>query len=380
MKIAHVGLACFYTEGMTYQDNQLAEQNVRDGHQVLYISNAAKYVSGQIVETGYEDSVLSSGVRLVRLPYERIVNAYLSDKLRKVKGLYRLLCDFGPDVIFSHDLCYLSLYDVLRYKKEHPEVRLYADTHTDEKNSGRNWISLNIQHRIIYKHLYQKAYPYLEKFFYLSQERKDFAVKHYGLPEDKMEFYPLGGSILSDSEYTALRRAGREELGAADDELVFIHSGKLDAAKRTEELLRAFAAVPELKGRIYICGSIPADMEDKLHALFAADSRVVYLGWKTATDLVRLLCSCDMYLQPGSKSATMENALCCRSAVMLYPHLDYTADFDFGNVVWVENEADMEKAFRGILSGEISLEKLGNNSEKCANELLDYRKLAARFY
>ena len=30
MKIAHVGLASFYTEGMTYQDNLLAEQNARD--------------------------------------------------------------------------------------------------------------------------------------------------------------------------------------------------------------------------------------------------------------------------------------------------------------------------------------------------------------
>ena len=25
MKIAHIGLAAYYTEGMTYQDNQLAE-------------------------------------------------------------------------------------------------------------------------------------------------------------------------------------------------------------------------------------------------------------------------------------------------------------------------------------------------------------------
>ena len=48
MRIAHVGLAAYYTDGMTYQDNQLAEQNARDGHQVLYISNAAKYVNGQM--------------------------------------------------------------------------------------------------------------------------------------------------------------------------------------------------------------------------------------------------------------------------------------------------------------------------------------------
>lgn len=380
MKIAHVGLAAFYTEGMTYQDNQLAEQNVRDGHEVMYISNAAKYINGEIVETGYEDSVTPTGVRLVRLPYERIINAYLSDKLRKVKGLYELLCDFAPDVIFCHDLCFLSVTDVLRYKKENPSVRLYADTHTDEKNSGRNWISLNIQHRIIYKHLYQLAYPYLEKFFYISQERKDFAVKHYGLPEDKMEFYPLGGTILSDEEYSALRAGGREELGVSEDDLVFIHSGKLDAAKRTEALIRAFSAVPELKARLFVCGSVPADMESVLLPLFESDSRVSFLGWKTADELIKLLCACDLYLQPGSQSATLENAVCCRKGAMLQPHKAYTADYDFGNILWVDSPEDMERAFRAIHSGETDPAALGRLSEKCAGELFDYRKLAARFY
>lgn len=380
MKIAHIGLAAYYTEGMTYQDNQLAEQNVRDGHQVMYISNAARYVNGEIVDTGFEDNITASGVRLVRLPYETVVNRYLSEKLRKVKGLYKLLCDFDPDVIFSHEFCYLSATDVVRYVKEHPEVRLYTDIHTDEKNSGRNWISLHIQHRIIYKYFYQKAYPYLTRFFYLSQERKDFAVKHYGLSEDKMEFYPLGGNIPSDEEYERCRREVRESLGLGGDELMFIHSGKLDAAKRTEELLEAFYAVPDLKARLCVCGSLPENMKDRLTKLFERDERVVFLGWKTADELVKLLCACDLYLQPGSKSATMENALCCRTAVMLYPHLDYTADFDFDNVLWVSDRGEMERAFRDIADGKIILDELCRNSAKAASELLDYRKLAARIY
>ena len=380
MKIAHIGLASFYTEGMTYQDNQLSEQNARDGHEVLYISNAAKYVNGELAETGYEDRVLSSGVRLVRLPYKRILNGFLSDKLRKVEGLYELICSFEPDVVFSHGVGYLSALEVIRYKRENPHVKFYADIHTDEKNSGRNWVSMKIQHELIYRYIYQKAYPYLDSFFYLSQERKDFAVKHYGLPEDKMEFYPLGGNILTDTEYETLRSEGRAELGVKEDELVFIHSGKLDAAKRTEELLNAFAAVPELDARLFVCGSIPQDMEEKLKSLFARDERVQFLGWKTADELVKLLCAADLYLQPGSQSATRENAVCCRTAVMLYPHLAYTSDFDGGNVLWVENAKDMEKAFNAIHSGNIELETLGEKSATFSSEYLDYRKLAARLY
>ena len=87
-----------------------------------------------------------------------------------------------------------------------------------------------------------------------------------------------------------------------------------------------------------------------------------------------------MYLQPGSQSATMENALCCRTGVMLYPHLAYTSDFDGGNVLWVENEKDMEKEFNAIRSGSIDLKELGKKSSLFASEYLDYRKLAARLY
>ena len=49
MKIAHIGLASYFTENMTYQDNQLTNQNVLDGHEVLMISNASSgvWVSGR---------------------------------------------------------------------------------------------------------------------------------------------------------------------------------------------------------------------------------------------------------------------------------------------------------------------------------------------
>ena len=52
MKIAHIGLASYFTENMTYQDNQLTNQNVLDGHEVLIVSNASKYAGANVVETG----------------------------------------------------------------------------------------------------------------------------------------------------------------------------------------------------------------------------------------------------------------------------------------------------------------------------------------
>lgn len=380
MKIAHIGLASYFTEGMSYQDNQLSDQNALDGHEVLVVSNAAKYVDGKVVETGYEDRFLENGIRLVRLPFRKILSRSLSDKLRVVDGLYELLEEFVPSVILSHNLAYWSVLDVIRYKKNHPEVKLYADTHTSVYNSGRNWVSLNIQHRLLYRFLTQRALPHLEKYFYVGAIEREFSKENYGVPLEKMEYFPLGGNPPEENEYMEKRAKRREELALAEEELLLLHSGKLDALKRTAELLKAFAAVPELKAKLAIIGAIPESEKQTLLPLMEADPRVIYLGWKQAPELLEYLCASDLYCQPGSVSATLQNAVCCRCPVMTYPHLPYTEDLDFGNLLWVKTQEDMEAVFRDLAAKKTNLETLREGSRRCARELLDYKSLAARLY
>lgn len=380
MKIAHIGLACFFTEGMTYQDNYLSHYNALDGNEVLFVSNAAKYENGVVVSTGYEDERLPDGVRLVRLPYVHVLNGFVSDKFRKVKGLYALLEDFAPDVILSHDLSYWSVRDVIRYKKAHPAVKLYADTHADYYTSATNWLSLHILHRVFYRYLVRLALPYLEKYFYTTTETRRFSIENYGVPEALMEFYPLGGIPPTEEAYQAHRAARRAELGLQPGELLLVHAGKLEPQKKTDALLRSFAAVPELRARLAVIGSIPEETKAALTALMDVDPRVTYLGWKSGADLQEYLCAADLYCQPGKVSAIMQNAVCCRCPVMLYPHPDYKEGYDYGNILWEKDEADMSRVFRQLAAGEIDLAALSRGSVRCAEELLDYRALAARLY
>lgn len=380
MRIAHIGLTCSFTEHMTYQDNQLSHQNALDGHDVLVVSNASKYVDGKLVDTGYEALRLEDGVRLIRLPYRKVLCRIVAEKLRAVKGLYNILDDFKPDVILCHGLAYWSVLDVIRYKKNHPEVKLYADTHTSVYNSGRNWVSLNIQHRLLYRFLTQRALPHLEKYFYVGAIEREFSKENYGVPLEKMEYFPLGGNPPEENEYMEKRAKRRKELGLAENELLLLHSGKLDALKRTAELLKAFAAVPELKAKLAIIGAIPESEKQTLLPLMEADPRVIYLGWKQAPELLEYLCASDLYCQPGSVSATLQNAVCCGCPVMTYPHLPYTEDLDFGNLLWVKTQEDMEAVFRDLAAKRTNLETLREGSRRCARELLDYKSLAARLY
>lgn len=379
MKIAHIGLASFYTEGMTYQDNLLSEQNAKDGHEVLYISNAAKYVDGVVAETGYEDK-MDGGVRLVRLPYKRFFTRFATDKLRRVKGLYKLLEDFGPDVILSHGLQYWSVLDVIRYKKDHPAVKFYADTHADYYTTGTNWLSRKVLHGMFYRRLVQSALPFLEKYLFVSDECRRFSAELYGVPEDRMEFYPLGGTILPGADYQATRARRRAELGVGEDTPLLVHAGKLEPMKRTDALLRAFAAVPELDAKLAVIGSIPEENKAELTRLMKADSRVVYLGWRTGAELEEYLCACDLYCQPGKGSAIVENAVCRNCPVLLYPHPDYVKDYGGGNICWARTEEDMTLVFRALAERKLPLAEMTSNSARYAGEMLDYRVLAARLY
>lgn len=381
MKILHLCLANFYIDRYNYQENILPRINREDGHEVLILASTETFVDN--MRLGYVESseyATEYGVPIKRLSYAKIGTHFTTIKIRKYPHLYEEIAAFAPDVILSHGLSYWSVLDVIRYKKDHPEVKLYADTHTAAYNSGMNWLSLHVLHRIFYKYLIRKALPYLEKYFYIGEAERLFSLRHYGVPESLMEFYPLGGTLLPEEEYRAVRARRRAELELAENVPLLVHSGKLTASKKTDALLRAFAAVPELNARLAVLGSIPEDRKSLLLSLIEADKRVSYLGWKSGEELQEYLCACDLYCQPGGVSATMQNAVCRSCPILSYPHEVYTKDFDYGNFLWVKTEEDMADAFRLIQREPERLAELEEGSRRCARELLDYRKLAARLY
>lgn len=381
MKILHLCLANFYIDNYAYQENILPRINHEDGHDVRILASTETFVDN--VHLGYvepSEYVTEYGVPIKRLPYKKVGNRFVTHKFRAYPHLYEEIAAFAPDVILCHGLQFWSVRDVIRYKKDHPQVKLYADTHTAAYNSGTSWLSLHILHRLYYRYLTQKALPYLERYFYIGEGEREFSARNYNIPDGLMEFYPLGGTLLSDEEYSAMRAKRRTELGVGEDDRLYVHSGKLDALKRTDELLRAFSAVDDPHAVLAVIGSIPEDRRSVLLPLIEADKRIRYLGWRTGEELQEYLCAADLYCQPGSVSATMQNAICRNTPVMSYPHLPYTERLDYGQFFWVKTQADMEQGFTQVKADPTLLVPMTANSRRCAEELLDYRKLAARLY
>ncbi len=379
MKIVSISLASIFTEGMTYQDNLLSDQLRNDGNEVTIIADCYKYENGVIVKTKEEDKILSNGIRLIRKKYINIFGEFVSGKIRAVKGLYSILEDLQPDLIFHHGLQTYELLTLIRYKKSHPEIKLFVDSHEDYYNSATNLLSKYILHKIFYKIIIQKALPYINKVFCVAFESFDFIKDMYNVPDNMMEFYPLGGIIINENSRRIRRIKIRNELSINNDNILLVHSGKMNKQKCTEEVLEAFIKVPDDRLRLILIGSLSEDIRENAEKLISSDNRIKLIGWKTGEELIDYLCSCDLYIQPGTQSATMQNALCCGSPVAVYPYPSHKYLLG-NNAFYIQNSNDMSKLFNDILENAEILNTMRTNSYKMALYKLNYEVLARKLY
>lgn len=382
MKILHMAISDHYTEGMTYQDNMLIRQNLLDGHEVTIITDNYMYVNGEIVKGKEEDYIYTPGLRVIRKAYHPYLNETISSKICRIDGLYELIDSIDPDVILYHSVYGQPMKVMAAYLKMHPQTRAFIDCHESLYNSGSGHgkIANYLFYRVFQKHYLKYVMPYTHKILSVSYNSTEFLKKMYGIPDEQIEFYPLGGVVMSLEEREQYREARRNELALNPEDILLVHSGKLEPTKRTEELLDAFYDVKSNGIRMIIIGSIPADMHDILMPKIQRDNRVQYLGWKSGNELQEYICAGDLYIQPGLGSATLQNAACCGTAVAVYPHLGYTPVFGEENVFYIKTKEDIVSLLNRILEDRSYLEAMREKTYSVAKNVLDYRVLAARLY
>jgi hypothetical protein len=361
---------------MGYQENELVREHVAAGHEVEVIASTETMdPQSGLMYTQPSRYLGSDGAWVTRLPYRRWLPQKLMRKLRMYPDVYRRLADVRPDVILFHGASGWELRTVARYVRDHPQVALFVDSHADGNNSGRSLASRELLHRRYYGPVLRSALPHVRKALAVSTEALEFLVETYKVPREKLEFYPLGGHPLGDADYSARRARTRERLGLADGQIAIVQSGKQTARKKLIEALDALAQVGDPSLRLFIAGTLQDGIREEAERRIAADDRVRFLGWRDREALTDLLCAADIYLQPGTQSATMQHSLCCWCAVILDDvpaHLPYQRD----NGWFVTDQAGLIAALREASSA--NLDAMKANSLQIAREILDYSVLAER--
>lgn len=380
MKILHCCLSCFYIDNYNYQENVLPRQNKMDGHEVMILASTETFIDnnslGYIKPSKY---VNEDGIDVIRIPYSSILPSFIMRKLRIYKNTLKYIKEFNPDVILFHGGAAYDIIEVAKYKEINPNVKIYVDCHEDFNNSARNFLSKEILHKIFYKRFIHKVLPYIEKVLCISVESYNFMKDFYKIPSGSLELYPLGGTIFEGEKYESMRKQARNELQLKDSDILLVHSGKMSRLKRTPELLEAFTSVTSVNINLVLIGSVPEEMNDELMKYVTNDDRVKFLGWKSPEELFTFLCGADLYLQPGSQSATLQNAICCGCPVMIYPHESHKPYLN-ENGFYVKSIDDMVNVFNSINNNPEVLKNMRQASYEIAHDLLDYRKLASRLY
>jgi glycosyltransferase involved in cell wall biosynthesis len=300
-------------------------------------------------------------------------------KARLHPGVYTAISDFGPDVILFHGLCGGELLTVAKYKKNNPDVKFYADSHADANNSAGNFVSKKILHSLYYGRIIRMALPYIDKILCVSLETKDFIREIYDVPDKLLEFYPLGGTVFSDDEYYGMRVRIRAKLGLSDDDVLIVQAGKLEKRKKVIESLQAFNGMEFGKMKLVLIGSVNDEIKIEFERLVAANDSVSYLGWLDSPELMAHLCAADLYLQPGSQSAIMQNSLCLRCPVAI-ADVPSHKPFLQGNGWAINASQSISAVFADVASNKRQLIPMAVRSLEIARIMLDYRQLAARLY
>lgn len=376
MRVLHLCLSCFYIDNAGYQENNLVRQHVRDGHDVLVIASTETFDGkGGLGYTAPGSYMGSDGANVIRIPYASWLPHKIGRKLRIHAGVYDLIQAFAPEAILFHGCAGNEIVTAARYAADHLDVLLYADSHEDINNSARGFISKNILHRLFYRNRMQTALPHIRKVLCVNVESMDFMSELYGVPRGLLEFFPLGGNVLEQAEMSDRRTKTRRQHDLLDDAFVFLQSGKMTKRKKLAETLDAFAQLEGAHLRLWITGLLTDETKDDLSAKIEADPRVHFHGWKSPDELNDLLCAADAYLQPGTQSVTMQNALCCGCPVIIdnvpghHPYLSAGATL-------VHDQSTLLHAMQDALTWDQADKRV--TALHFARETLDYKNLAKR--
>jgi hypothetical protein len=376
MKIVFVSLASHFTEGMNYQDNAYVNQARIDGHAVSVISDCSKFVNGELKEVKAETTILKNGAKLIRVKYRFVINRFISSKIRSVNSIYNILEVEKPDLIYCHAMEYEALSEIIKFVEKN-KVSFLADEHADFNNSARSFFAKVFLYKLFYRRFVRKAIKILPCVFCITPEVSDFVEKIYGVPKSKIRLMPLGGTLLKDEEYKVARFSERQKLGFCDEDLVFAHSGKISKSKKTIEILSAFHSTSNPKYRMLLIGTIDSNVKPEIEKIIDSDPRILFLGWTNGSELNKILCASDVYVQIGSQSATLQDAVCCRNAVIVFPHKTYTSLFG-DSAFYSSTENELVALLSSLTLGAII------NKRKClyniAKNQLDYSKQLATVY
>lgn len=383
MRILHCCLAAFYIDNYGYQENILPKMHQLQGHDVSILASTETYLDNK--KLGFTESrtyINEYNIPVTRIPYFSFLPLKIVSKLRIYVGIKKAIEDFKPDIIFIHDCQFIGIKEIAFYAKRNAFVTIYVDSHTDFINSGKNWISKNILHKIIYKWCAKKIEPYVRFFYGTLPLRVDFYRDIYGVAAEKLKLLVLGAdhTVINFNNREQIRQRVRLELNIPSNDLVLISGGKIDERKKIHILLKATKALKIRQVHLIIFGVPDTEMEQEIYDLTQNNDRVYSLGWLKPDKINDYLFASDLAIFPGTHSVIWEQAIglglpCVFKRWKGIEHVDIG-----GNCLFLEDgdQLEIQQVIQRIIEDNDLLQRMKENSLEKGLKEFSYFEIAKR--
>lgn len=338
-KIVHICLSGIVTDGFLYQDNLLSKYHRKMGYDVSFITSQLSYDKGKIVLVDDQTYINKDGVKFIRLKLRR--GCSMSAKIKSFLGVYEALKIESPDILFIHGPQFVDMRQVVKYVKKNNVAKIYLDSHADFSNSGRNFISKNLFHKLLWKHMAQMILPYCNKIYGVLPARVDFLCNMYGMPHDKTELLVMGADddLVLKYKKENWREKIREKYNINSDDLLIVTGGKIDAFKKqTITLMNVVNRIEDSHVKLLVFGSVDDDIKEKV--INSQTERVKYCGWISPYDSYGYFEAADLIVFPGRHSVFWEQAVGQRKP-LICKKWEGTTHVDIGgNVLFIDDDSE----------------------------------------
>lgn len=311
MKILHVCLGERYVDGYGYQENVLTKIHKQQGHEVFILASTLSLVNQKPGFVEPAEYINEYGIPVKRIPYVKWLPVNVASKLRLYKGTFESIAKIAPDLIFVHGASFMDVRYVARYAKE-KGIKVFVDNHGDYINSGKNWFSKNILHKIIYRSCYKQIIPVTAKFYGTLPIRNKYLIDVYKVPSNMVELLPMG--IDLSEGYGVDRDVARAEMrskyGFSEEDFVVITGGKLEKRKNTINLIKAIISIRNTNIKLFLFGSISDNIKEEAERLINDNkTKITYGGWAKWNEINKYLLVGDLCIFPGTHSSIWEQAV-----------------------------------------------------------------------
>lgn len=311
MKIVHICLACFYVDGMGYQENLLPKYHFKKHDVTIITSDFAFDNRNETIKKESKHYRNEYGIEVIVLDKSKRYGVY--SRFRDYAKLYETLTKLQPDIVFCHGGQFVALMDVIRYCKDNSNVKLYIDQHGDYYNIPVKTIKQKFAQKWIYGHWIRKAVPYTEKFWGVTPWRCQYLHDIYGVPKHKIDLLVMGGDddkIAFDNQEN-IRKDIRKRYNIAESDFLIITGGKIDKTKNIHLLCKAVKQLNCQNVKLLVFGQPSNDFEEEFLSEVTDSEQIRYIGWIPSDEVYDYFLASDLCVFPGTHSVLWEQACAC---------------------------------------------------------------------